>query len=93
MTATVEQTQADLARIIELAREGEEVVITRGGEPIAKLTGLDSVRPPGYFDDCYDAAQQKSFVTGLTSLEEEMKKKTGSSGEYHSGCSLCGTIK
>ena len=23
----------------------------------------------------------------------EMKKKTGSNGEYHSACSLCGTIK
>ena len=47
MTATVEQTQADLSRILELARNGEEVVITRGGEPVAKLTGFVSVRPPG----------------------------------------------
>ena len=55
MIATVEQTQADLPRILELAREGEEVVITRGGEPIAKLTGFPAVRPVGYFADCYDA--------------------------------------
>ena len=54
MTATVEQTQADLSRILELARNGEEVVITRGGEPVAKLTGFVSVRPPGYFADCHD---------------------------------------
>ncbi len=59
MTAAVEQTQADLARILELARQGEEVVITRSGEPIAKLTGFVSVRSPGYFDDCYDAKEIK----------------------------------
>jgi prevent-host-death family protein len=55
VTATVEQTQADLAHMVELARQGEEVVITHSGEPVAKLTGFVSVRPPGYFDDCYDA--------------------------------------
>ncbi len=57
MTATVEQTQADLARMLELARQGEEIVITRSGEAIAKLTGLVSVRPAGYFADCYDPAE------------------------------------
>jgi len=55
MTATVEQTQADLARMLELARQGEAVVITRAGEPIARLTGFVSSRPPGYFADCHDA--------------------------------------
>ena len=59
MTASVEQAQADLVRILKLAREGEEVVITDGGEPIAKLTGLVAVRPPGYFADCYDAEEIK----------------------------------
>ena len=54
MTATVEQAQADLTHMLELARTGEEVVITEGGEPIAKLTGLVSVRPAGYFAECYD---------------------------------------
>ena len=57
MTATVEQTRADLTHILELARGGEEIVITQGGEPIAKLTGLVSVRPPGYFADCYDTEE------------------------------------
>ncbi len=59
MTATVEQTQADLTRMLELARQGEEVVITRAGEPIAKLTGFVAVRPAGYFADCYDAEEIK----------------------------------
>ena len=59
MTATVEQTQADVARTLELARQGEEVVITRAGEPVAKLTGFVSVRPPGYFADCHDTEEIK----------------------------------
>ena len=59
MTATVQQTQADLARILELARQGEEVVITEAGEPIAKLTGFVAMRPPGYFADCHDAEEIK----------------------------------
>jgi prevent-host-death family protein len=57
MTATVEQTQADLARMLDVAQQGEEIVITRAGEPIAKLTGIMAVRPPGYFADCYDAEE------------------------------------
>ena len=32
-------------------------MITQGGEPIAKLTGLVSMRPPGYFAGCYDAEE------------------------------------
>lgn len=57
MTATIEQAKADLTLMLELARQGEEVVITRSGEPIAKLTGFVAVRPPGYFADCYDAEE------------------------------------
>jgi antitoxin (DNA-binding transcriptional repressor) of toxin-antitoxin stability system len=40
MTATVEQTQSDLARLIRLAIEGEEIVITDSGLAIAKIVGL-----------------------------------------------------
>lgn len=40
MTATLEQTQSDLLRLIDLAQRGEEVVITREGRAVAKLTGV-----------------------------------------------------
>lgn len=48
MTATLEQTQADLLRFIDLAQKGEEVVITSQGRPLAKLTALpkESTAPP-----------------------------------------------
>jgi len=40
MTATVEHTQSDLLRLIDLARKGEEVVIVNHGLPLARLTPL-----------------------------------------------------
>ena len=40
MTATLEQTQAKLARLLALASQGEEVLITVDGRAVAKLTGL-----------------------------------------------------
>ena len=44
MTATLEQTQSELPRLINLAQRGEEVVITSQGQPVAKLTGLPQPR-------------------------------------------------
>ena len=40
MTATLEQTQADLTRLLELVRRGEDVVITQQGQPVARLTSV-----------------------------------------------------
>ncbi|MEW6306303.1 MAG: type II toxin-antitoxin system prevent-host-death family antitoxin [Verrucomicrobiota bacterium] len=42
MMATMEQTQTELPRLVELAQRGEEVVITQHGLPVAKITGLHS---------------------------------------------------
>lgn len=44
MTATLEQTQADLLRLIDLAQRGEEVLITREGQTVARLTGVPQPR-------------------------------------------------
>ncbi len=45
MTATLEQTQADLARLVDLAQQGEEVVITSQGRVVARLTGVPPTKP------------------------------------------------
>ena len=45
MTATLEQTQADLARLLELVRRGEDVVITQQGQPVARLTAVPEPGP------------------------------------------------
>lgn len=47
MTATVQQIQQDALSLIELARRGEEVVITSRGQAVARLTGIaDRSRSP-----------------------------------------------
>ena len=43
MTATLEQTQSDLLKLVNLVQQGEEVVITSQGRAVAKLSAV----PPG----------------------------------------------
>jgi antitoxin (DNA-binding transcriptional repressor) of toxin-antitoxin stability system len=38
MTATFSKTQAELPRLVEIASQGEDVVIMVGGKPKARLT-------------------------------------------------------
>lgn len=38
MTATLSKSQAELPRLVEIASQGEDVVITVGGKPKARLT-------------------------------------------------------
>lgn len=42
MTTTLSQSQADLPRLVELASQGEDVVITVEGKPKARLTRADN---------------------------------------------------
>jgi len=73
MTATVEQTQADLLRLINLAQCGEEVVITREGHAVAKLTGLPQLRT---------STDRRAWLTRLAALRARLATgKTGSTVE------------
>ncbi len=40
MTATLEETQADLPKLLRMVQQGEDVVITSQGRPVARLTGV-----------------------------------------------------
>ena len=40
MTATLEQTQAELPRLLALASQGEEVLSTVEGQAVARLTAV-----------------------------------------------------
>ncbi len=44
MTAPLEQSQTELPRLVALARQGEEVLITVEGQAVAKLTGLSKLK-------------------------------------------------
>ena len=59
MTATLEQTQSDLIRFIDLAQRGEEVLITREGRTVARLTGVHQPRT---------AADRRAWLAKLARL-------------------------
>ena len=61
MTATLEQTQSDLLRLIELAQRGEEVLITREGRAVARLTGVPPLRT---------ATDRQAWLARLARLRE-----------------------
>ena len=45
MTATVEQTQEDLLKLVHLTQQGEDVIITNQGRAVAKLVPVGQGRP------------------------------------------------
>lgn len=45
MTATLEQTQTDLLKLLGIVQQGEAVVITSQGRPVARLTGVPQASP------------------------------------------------
>ena len=85
MTATLQESQTDLQRLVELASQGEEVVITVDGKPKAKLTAATSA-PTGKALDVSAWAKQleelrRKYATGKTSptveqiLEEDRAER------------------
>lgn len=45
MTCTEEEVQKELKIILQRVEAGEEVVITRDGEPVARMVGASKVEP------------------------------------------------
>lgn len=71
MTATLRESQEDLQRLVDLASRGEEVVITVGGKPMAKLIPAGSPSSPKVPD-------MASWVKELEQLRR--KYSTGKTG-------------
>jgi len=69
MTATLEQTQSDLLRLIGVAQRGEEVVIVNQGQPVAKLTAVPPAPP---------APNRQAWLAKLAKLRERCA--TGKTG-------------
>jgi antitoxin (DNA-binding transcriptional repressor) of toxin-antitoxin stability system len=62
MTATLEKTQSDLARLVSLAQRGEEIMITSEGRVVARLTGVPPLKAsPG----------RQAWLAKLARLREE----------------------
>lgn len=72
MIATVEQTRSDLIKFIELARRGEEVIITKEGQAIAKLSGVPQEKHSNRRAWLAKLARlRESTATGKTTLTTE----------------------
>jgi antitoxin (DNA-binding transcriptional repressor) of toxin-antitoxin stability system len=69
MTATLEQTQADLLKFLGLVQQGEEVVITSEGRPVAKLTAVPGANPP---------SNRQAWLARLAQLRQRLS--TGKAG-------------
>jgi prevent-host-death family protein len=69
MTATLEQTQADLLKLLGMVQRGEEVVITSQGRPVAKLTAVPQANP---------SLNRQAWLARLAELRQRLS--TGKTG-------------
>ena len=69
MTATLEQTQSDLLKLVNLVQQGEEVVITSQGRAVAKLSAVPQSAP---------APNRQAWLARLRELRESTA--TGKAG-------------
>lgn len=69
MTATLEQVQSDLLRLVNVVQQGEEIVITSRGRAVAKLSAV----PQGAL-----ARDRQAWLARLRQLRES--SATGKTG-------------
>jgi len=56
-TATVGQIQKNFAAVLKKIKSGEEVIVTRRGKPVAKITALgaqQNIDWPDFFQECIE---------------------------------------
>lgn len=56
-TATVGEIQKNFAEVLRRIRSGEEVIVTKRGKPVAKITALGAKQDidwPDFFQECMD---------------------------------------
>jgi len=70
MTATLEQTQTDLLKLLGMVQQGEEVVITNEGRPVARLTGVLQTQP---------SPDRQAWLAKLAELRQRLA--TGKTGQ------------
>ena len=66
-TVTIEEAQAKLAELIDKIMLGEEVIITRNQQPVARLVPLPSAKPQPVFGSC------KAMLTMVAEDDEHLE--------------------
>jgi prevent-host-death family protein len=74
MTATLSTSQAELPRLVEIASQGEDVVITVEGKPKARLTRIDQDVEPRQLSQ----AEREQWMKELADLRHSVS--TGKQG-------------
>jgi prevent-host-death family protein len=74
MIATLSKSQAELPRLVELASQGEDVVITVGGKPKARLTRAEAVARPRALSQ----GEKEQWIAELAELRHSVS--TGKTG-------------
>jgi antitoxin (DNA-binding transcriptional repressor) of toxin-antitoxin stability system len=70
-TMPIEQVEGHLAEVIETLPPGEELLITRGNKPVAKLVGEDKEQPRPVF------GRGKGMLTIISEDDEHLKDFAG----------------
>lgn len=65
MTISVEQAQIDLARMLEQVAAGDEVVITRDGRPLARVTAVPQENGNSASSDAHTPGDPIGWGKGL----------------------------
>lgn len=66
-TVDLEQARAQLADLVEQAKHGEEVILTEGGEPVAKIIPISRVKPQRQFGSA------KGLITIAEDFDEPLE--------------------
>ena len=56
-TTTVGEIQKNFAEVLRKIKSGEEIIVTKRGEPVAKITALGAKRDidwPDFFEECIE---------------------------------------
>ncbi len=56
-TATVGEIQKNFAEVLRKIKSGEEIIVTKRGAPVAKITALGAKRDidwPDFFEECIE---------------------------------------
>jgi len=68
MTAALEQSPTDLEHLVELAQRGEEVVLTKDGLPVAKITAVPKQQD---LPTATELARRRKWLEELRKMREE----------------------
>lgn len=69
---SIQEAQVQFLGLIEAALQGEEIIITQGGQPILKFVMIDQPKPP----------RQRGSAKGLITIADDFDEPLEDFAEY-----------